>query len=187
MTPCMPHCKSHLAVLGEHREQGYSHQVWLPQAMRRTQQTLSPVPVAAMLSAGAASAPPPPASPFAQPAESLAGLRGDTAGLAAPAAAAAPGARRLPVSPFQGAKPRWLAEPGRPAEDPFPLSEVRTGSCVDTCESRRSGRNGASCVCAPVHECMPRLPGYVRPYSGSHMCTSMIAFLRLGYTPMCTL
>jgi hypothetical protein len=95
------------------------------QAMRRAQPTLSPVPVAAMLSAGAPQAPPPPPSPFAQPAGSLPGERSDGSGLAA-SAAALPRVRRLPVSPFQGASTRWLMGPGRPAEDPFPLSEVRT-------------------------------------------------------------
>lgn len=98
--------------------------------MRRAQQTLSPVPVAVML-APSSSSPMALPSPFAvaEPAASLAGLRSDGFDLAGPAAAA-PAVRRPPVSPFQGAAPRRLAGPGRPAEDPFPLSEVPVGAGV---------------------------------------------------------
>lgn len=89
--------------------------------MRRSQPTLSPVPVVNMLAAGNSTAPPPPLSPFSEPADSPADLRGDSFGMAA----ALPRVRRPPVSPFQGAAARRLMDPGRPAEDPFPLSEVR--------------------------------------------------------------
>ena len=108
----------------------HHHQACLLQGMRRAQQTLSPVPVAVVL---APSSSPPQPSPFAvaESAASLAGLRGDSFDLAGPAeVATAPRVRRLPVSPFQGAATRRLAGPGRPAEDPFPLSEVPVGAAM---------------------------------------------------------
>lgn len=82
---------------------------------------LSPVPVVNTLAAGSSGAALPP-SPFSEPADALASLRSDSFGMATAAQSRMP---RLPVSPFQGAAARRLIDPRRPAEDPFPLSEVR--------------------------------------------------------------
>ncbi len=110
------------------------------QAMRRASPLL-PVPAAMMVAPAVSSAPPPPASPFAAPAGTLAGLRaelhaggGGKEGAAndAQAAAAAPRmVRRPPVSPFQGVtserrSPQRELSPD--ARQPFAWSMVRCPS-----------------------------------------------------------